>query len=41
MFSGLDAGEVGTKDAGFNSVESHGDIPNTLPGTTLILAEKK
>jgi len=29
------------KDAGFNSVQSHGDIPNTLPGTTLILAEKK
>ena len=29
------------KDAGFNSVESRGDIPNTLPGTTLILAQKK
>ena len=29
------------KDAGFNSVQSHGDIPNTLPGTTLILAQKK
>ena len=29
------------KDAGFASIESHGDIPNSLPGTTLILAEKK
>ena len=40
MFSGLDAGEVGTKDAGFHSIQSHGDIPETLPGTTLIVAEK-
>ena len=28
------------KTAGFYSVQTHGDIPNTLPGTTLILAEK-
>lgn len=28
------------KKAGFNSIETHGDIPNTLPGTTLILATK-
>lgn len=28
------------KAAGFASVESHGDIPGTLPGTTLILAAK-
>ncbi len=29
------------KDAGFASIKSHGDIPDTLPGTTLIFAEKK
>jgi ubiquinone/menaquinone biosynthesis C-methylase UbiE len=29
------------KDAGFASIESHADIPGTMPGTTLILAEKK
>ena len=28
------------EQAGFASVRSHGDIPNTMPGTTLILAEK-
>lgn len=28
------------EDAGFRSIESHGNIPNTLPGTTLILAKK-
>ena len=28
------------KTAGFNSVKTHGDIAKTLPGTTLILAEK-
>jgi ubiquinone/menaquinone biosynthesis C-methylase UbiE len=28
------------KKAGFKSVDSHGDIPKTLPGTTLILARK-
>jgi len=28
-------------DVGFLSVESHGDIPETLPGTTLIIATKK
>jgi ubiquinone/menaquinone biosynthesis C-methylase UbiE len=28
------------KKAGFGAIESHGDIPKTLPGTTLILAEK-
>lgn len=28
------------KDAGFASMEAHGDIPNTLPGTTLIVAKK-
>jgi ubiquinone/menaquinone biosynthesis C-methylase UbiE len=26
--------------AGFKSIETHGDIPKTLPGTTLIVAEK-
>ena len=29
------------KAAGFNSIQSHSDIPATLPGTTLIVAEKK
>ncbi len=29
------------KKAGFSSIQSHADIPNTLPGTTLIVAEKK
>ena len=29
------------ENVGFSSIQSHGDIPNTLPGTTLILAEKK
>jgi len=29
------------KQAGFASIRSHGDIPNTFPGTTLIVAEKK
>ena len=29
------------KEAGFASIQNHGDIPATLPGTTLILAEKK
>lgn len=28
------------KKAGFNSIDSHGDIPNTLPGTTLITAKQ-
>jgi ubiquinone/menaquinone biosynthesis C-methylase UbiE len=28
------------KTAGFKSIQTHGDIPTTLPGTTLILAEK-
>ena len=28
------------KKAGFNSIETHGDVPKTLPGTTLILATK-
>lgn len=28
-------------DAGFASIQTHGDIPNTFPGTTLIVAEKK
>lgn len=28
------------KNAGFRSVRAHGDIPNTLPGTTLVLADK-
>jgi ubiquinone/menaquinone biosynthesis C-methylase UbiE len=28
------------KRAGFNSIDTHGDIPNTLPGTTLIMARK-
>jgi ubiquinone/menaquinone biosynthesis C-methylase UbiE len=28
------------KKAGFKSIETHGDIPKTLPGTTLILATK-
>lgn len=28
------------KQAGFSSIRSHADIPNTLPGTTLIVAEK-
>jgi ubiquinone/menaquinone biosynthesis C-methylase UbiE len=28
------------KKAGFNSIETHSDIPKTLPGTTLILATK-
>jgi ubiquinone/menaquinone biosynthesis C-methylase UbiE len=28
------------KAAGFNSIESHSDIPKTLPGTTLIVANK-
>ncbi|MGH7766854.1 MAG: methyltransferase [Candidatus Binatia bacterium] len=29
------------KEAGFVSIESHADIPGTMPGTTLIVAEKK
>jgi ubiquinone/menaquinone biosynthesis C-methylase UbiE len=29
------------KKAGFSSIETHGDIPTTLPGTTLILATKR
>jgi len=29
------------KRAGFSSIQTHGDIPNTFPGTTLIVAEKK
>jgi ubiquinone/menaquinone biosynthesis C-methylase UbiE len=28
------------KQAGFNSIKTRGDIPKTLPGTTLILAQK-
>jgi len=28
------------KAAGFNSIETHSDIPKTLPGTTLIVAKK-
>jgi ubiquinone/menaquinone biosynthesis C-methylase UbiE len=28
------------KKVGFNSIETHGDIPKTLPGTTLIVARK-
>jgi ubiquinone/menaquinone biosynthesis C-methylase UbiE len=28
------------KKAGFKTIETHGDIPKTLPGTTLILAAK-
>lgn len=28
------------KEAGFDSVQNYTDIPNTLPGTTLIIAEK-
>jgi ubiquinone/menaquinone biosynthesis C-methylase UbiE len=28
------------KAAGFRSIETHGDIPQTLPGTTLVLATK-
>ena len=28
------------KEAGFGSIETHGDIANTLPGTTLIVAGK-
>jgi ubiquinone/menaquinone biosynthesis C-methylase UbiE len=28
------------KKAGFNSIETHSDIPKTLPGTTLIMARK-
>jgi len=29
------------KSAGFTSIQTHGDIPNTFPGTTLIVGEKK
>jgi hypothetical protein len=29
------------KKAGFASIESHTDIPGTIPGTTLIMAGKK
>jgi len=29
------------KEAGFTAVTSHADIPNAMPGTTLIVAEKK
>jgi ubiquinone/menaquinone biosynthesis C-methylase UbiE len=29
------------KEARFTEIKSHGDIPNSLPGTTLIVAEKK
>ena len=29
------------KEAGFSSIQTHSDIPNTMPGTTLIVAEKK
>jgi ubiquinone/menaquinone biosynthesis C-methylase UbiE len=29
------------KDAGFTSIESHADIPGTMPGGTLIVAQKK
>jgi len=28
------------KNAGFKSIKTHGDIPKTLPGTTLIIARK-
>jgi ubiquinone/menaquinone biosynthesis C-methylase UbiE len=28
------------KTAGFNSIQTHSDIPKTLPGTTLIIAQK-
>jgi cyclopropane fatty-acyl-phospholipid synthase-like methyltransferase len=28
------------KKAGFSAVDTHGDIPKTLPGTTLIVAKK-
>ena len=28
------------KTAGFNSIETHTDIPKSLPGTTLIVADK-
>ena len=28
-------------NAGFDAIETHGDIPKTLPGTTLILATKE
>lgn len=28
------------EEAGFSSIQSHGDLPDTLPGTTLIVAEK-
>jgi hypothetical protein len=38
----LDAVTVPTasKKAGFASIESHADIPGTMPGGTLIIAEK-
>jgi ubiquinone/menaquinone biosynthesis C-methylase UbiE len=29
------------KKAGFESIQTHGDIPKTLPGTTLIVARKR
>ena len=29
------------KAAGFDEIETHGDIPGTLPGTTLILARRQ
>jgi ubiquinone/menaquinone biosynthesis C-methylase UbiE len=29
------------KKAGFSTIESHTDIPSTMPGTTLMVAEKK
>jgi hypothetical protein len=28
------------KTAGFKSIETHSDLPKTLPGTTLIVARK-
>jgi len=28
------------KEAGFTAIKNHSDIPNTLPGTTLVIAEK-
>jgi hypothetical protein len=28
------------KKAGFAAIDTHGDIPQTLPGTTLIMATK-
>jgi hypothetical protein len=28
------------RQAGFTSIETHGDIPKTLPGTTLIIGSK-